>query len=682
MPELYEFQKQAVADLQKPEKHIVVAPCGCFTGDTKVRINLAGNGKQCTIKHLYLSWNGLHNHKEHHIQEPQKAYIRGWRNGRVGLNKIKDVKCLGKKTILRLEFSDGTVIRSTPDHLFMGYFTRSHNKCEPDWIPADELLGCFVAKDNPHTKHLKGGSQAKRKGDTRITVPVTHPYARPVPDGNYKVMEFHRAIYEAKLNGFDDVYDWREHIGVTPMQFIDPKLYHIHHKDHNHFNNDPDNLEALTIAEHQQHHINPQNFHQGEVEYVKCVEIEECGEETVYDVVCEDVHSYTANDFVVHNCGKSAIALSWALTTPNQKWLVITTPAARDSRQWYDELNLWCKDSLSSISLEVISWAGLAKWTVANWNSLDEYTFIFDEVKRAAAGVSSAQGRAFIQITKRSNTWAGFSATPGDRWIDFQAYFIAGGYIKNKTQFMREFCEVQTYKGFPEIVAYRDEEILQRYWRRLALFPDVSKMLAELPPERHYTHRFKADAEYKRLMKTRTLKDGTFLDTAGAFAAACRRASFGQAKQKWLADFLQDLGESCCIFYALTETGDKIEEIAKKSLPKDTPILRVYGKSHPVVTAETVGKRGVVICQWQAGSEALNLQFMRQWVGAEMCYAYWQAQQGRGRIQRKGQTADYVVYHYLKSPGTIDDNVYAALKEKSEFSEGTWFEGLNNKKGE
>lgn len=385
---------------------------------------------------------------------------------------------------------------------------------------------------------------------------------------------------------------------------------------------------------------------------------------------------------VVAGCGagKSAISLRWALTTGKRKWLVCTTPAARDSGQWYDELNLWCKDSLSSISLEVISWAGLAKWTVANWSSLDDYAFIFDEVARSKAGIHSAQGRAFLQITKRTDDWAGFTATPGDRWIDFQAYFIAGGYVKHRTQFIREFCEVQTFKGYPEIVGYRDEHTLKRWWQEMSVCPDTSKMLDELPPERHYTHHFKPDAEYRRLMKTRTLTDGTFLDTAGAFAAACRRASFNKAKQNWLADYLHDLGQPCVIFYALTETGDKIEEIAKKSLPKTARVWRVCGGRHEIPTAETIGPRDVVVCQWQAGSEALNLQFMSQWVAAELCYAYWQAQQGRGRVQRIGQKADHVDYHYLKTDGTIDEAIYKAVHDKSEFAAENWL--LSLEKGE
>lgn len=374
--------------------------------------------------------------------------------------------------------------------------------------------------------------------------------------------------------------------------------------------------------------------------------------------------------------GKSAISLSWALTTPKRKWLVVTTASARDSKSWYKELEMWCGESLSSISLTVISWEALAKWTIANWNSLANYTFIFDEVRKAAAGTSSARGRAFLQITKRTNNWAGFTATPGDRWIDFQAYLIAGGFIKNKTQFMREFCQVQTFKGYPEIVAYHHEDTLHSWWREMTVCPDTSQMVRELPTERHYTYEFKPAPYYKTLMKAHTLEDGTFLDTTGAFCAACRRLCFTKQKRQWLADYLESLGQPAVLFYALNETGDEIVKIAKKVLPKDARVWRVCGKVHEIPTAETIGKQDIVVCQWVAGSEALNLQFMSEWVSVEPCYSYSTSLQARGRIKRIGQEHN-MCYHYLKCTPSIEDAIYKCLKEKGEFSEQVWTAEVN-----
>ena len=338
MKQLRDYQEVACDYISKrlnnyKRPFIYTLACGCFTGDTKVRINASGNGKQIAIKTLYRSWNGLGSHPKHNTRNKDEVFVRGWRNGKVGLNKVQDVICLGKKPIVRLEFSDGTVIRTTPDHKFLA---RIKSRVEGEWVEAKDLLGLSVAKDNPHTKRL---GKKKKIADKRICVPKEHPFARKQRNSNGRcsyIMELHRAIYEANLNGFDDVYDWRDHIGKMDMEFVDPSKFHIHHKDHDHSNNEPSNLECLTIEEHLKHHSAgaESNFHQGEPEYIKCVEVEECGEETVYDIVCADVHSYTANDFVVHNCGKSLVIAE--LAKRHGKVLVLTL-SAELCKQDYDE---------------------------------------------------------------------------------------------------------------------------------------------------------------------------------------------------------------------------------------------------------------------------------------------------------------------------------------------------------
>lgn len=372
--------------------------------------------------------------------------------------------------------------------------------------------------------------------------------------------------------------------------------------------------------------------------------------------------------------GKGAISLHWLKNTNKQKWLFVTTSSKRDSGDVQQEAYAWFgEQSLSSISLEVISWAGLAKWTMANWNSLEEYAFVFDEVAKGKSGVGSARGRAFLQITKRTDCWTGYTATPGDTWADFHAYFIAGGYLKNKTQFMREFCNVQTYKGFPEIVGYYHEDILQKWWQEMTVCPDTSAMQRELPPERHYVINFKPDSYYKKLAKTHTTIDGEFLETAGAYCAACRKLNFTKEKRQWLLDYLEGLGDNAVLFYNFTEIGDALEALAYKALPKEAKVWRISGKTHDIPRADTIGKYDVVICQWQAGAEALNLQFINQWVSVDPCYAYSTSEQARGRIKRHGQSHDKMEFYYLRVPETIDDAIYLALKSKSTFAEDNWF---------
>jgi len=150
-----------------------------------------------------------------------------------------------------------------------------------------------------------------------------------------------------------------------------------------------------------------------------------------------------------------------------------------------------------------------------------------------------------------------------------------------------------------------------------------------------------------------------------------RRQCFTKEKQEWLKDFVSDLETGCVFFYNYVATGDKMEEIISKALPKGARIWRIDGKHHEIPTAETIGPHDMVMCQWQSGSEALNLQFLHYWVAVELCYSYSTAIQGRGRIKRVGQTHP-MFFYYLLTDGTIEQDVLKILKNKGEFSEKNW----------
>ena len=287
-------------------------------------------------------------------------------------------------------------------------------------------------------------------------------------------------------------------------------------------------------------------------------------------------------------------------------------------------------------------------------------------------------GKAFLQITKKTADWAGFTATPGDTWIKFYAYFTATKLVVNKTDFISKYCVMQTYRGFPEIVKYRNEETLKSMWKKISVAPDTAKMLAELPEETHKTIQFKAPSTYKKTLKTRMTPDGEMLETSGALCAELRRQCFTTEKKQWVKDFVEGLGTNAVFFYNFIKTGDELEEVITKALPKGARVWRIDGKRHEIPTEETIGRYDVVICQWQSGSEALNFQFMNYWVAIELCYSYSTAIQARGRIKRIGQKK-HMHYSYLLTEGTIEQAVLKCLKNKGEFAEEIWLSELKER---
>ena len=385
--------------------------------------------------------------------------------------------------------------------------------------------------------------------------------------------------------------------------------------------------------------------------------------------------------------GKGAMAVIWAKEMCKKKnkkrVLVVTTASKSRTGDFESDADQWCGESFRKGLEEfvVISWHKLRAWQKDHSGSYQgycDYVVVFDEIAKAGAGCSSGMGRAFLAITKVNNNWAGFTATPGDTWMKFYPYFQACGYVRTKGEFLDRYVNMQTYRGFPEIVGYRNEEELKEYWKEISTAPDTSKMMEELPSETHKVVEFKKASTYTKTMKTLVAPDGTILDTSGALCAELRRQCFTKDKQQWIKDFVENLGDGAVMFYNFTKTGDMLEEIITKSLPKDARVWRIDGKHHEIPTANTIGKQDIVLCQWQSGSEALNLQFLHYWVSVELCYSYSTAIQARGRIKRIGQQMP-MYYYYLQTKGTIETAIMRCLKNKGEFAEDVWLADLKER---
>lgn len=372
--------------------------------------------------------------------------------------------------------------------------------------------------------------------------------------------------------------------------------------------------------------------------------------------------------------GKTAMSLVWASKkckeTGKSKVLVVTTASKSRTGDFEEEDKIWTTDS-GSREMTVLSWHKLAKWANENRGKWNDYVMIFDEVQRGSAGVSSGMGRAFLKLTSKNHDWAAFTGTPGDTWLKFYPYFTACNLVSCKTAFLDEYANIQTYKGYPEITGWRNEKKLQNMWAKISYAPDTRKVMSELPEQTHKVFTFSKPKGYNKTLKTRYNEDGEFLDTAGALCAELRRLCFTKDKQEWVKDFVDGVESGCVFFYNFIKTGDMLEEIISKALPKGAKVWRIDGKHHDIPTAETIGPKDMVLCQWQSGSEALNLQFLHYWVAVELCYSYSTANQARGRIRRLGQKHPQW-YGYLLTEGTIEQDILQCLKGKSEFSEKVW----------
>lgn len=374
--------------------------------------------------------------------------------------------------------------------------------------------------------------------------------------------------------------------------------------------------------------------------------------------------------------GKTAMMMKWLANTGRRKVLVVTTPSKRDSGDMQVEADTWngAEWRAGLDEFEVISWYGLAKWealhAVAGLADTAEYAVAFDEVAKAGAGVSSKMGRAFLKITRATKCWSGYTATPGDSWIKFYAYFTACGLVENKTMFIKRYCNTQNYRGFMEITSYREEARLNLMWRTISFTVDSSEIDRQIPKQSGQVVKFRRPTGYAKVLKTKLTPDGRFLDTTMGLCMYLRQMCL-KPKEQWLEDFIENLGTNAVLFVNFIEEEDKVCEIAKKVLPKGAKVWRIDGKHHEIPTQTTIGKRDIVVAHYASGGEALNLQFMNYMVFVSPNYSYSTSVQAKGRIRRIGQEKPQY-YYYLQTEKTIEDDIYNCLKNKKEFSEDVW----------
>lgn len=397
----------------------------------------------------------------------------------------------------------------------------------------------------------------------------------------------------------------------------------------------------------------------------------------LYPFQKESVRQLLGGKHIVYatmGAGKTAITLKWAeqtlARTGKNKLLVITTASKSHTTDWQDEAKLFT--TMQPAEFEVVSWHMAKKWcNNKTTDEMSDYIVIFDELQRAKQGVSSLMGKAFLMLTKYTDTWVGATGTPGDNWLDFYPYFQATGKVRNKTHFKQQFCIEQRYP-FPMILAYKDEATLRAWWSDISYTPDTSEVMAQLPKETHQVMTFPMPKGYKKVLKTSTTLDGEFLDSNMALLHELRQMCATPDKLSALSDILESLSSTSAyplvVFYNYTCEREQILNLAKKLGRK---VWRIDGEKHEIPTADTIGDTDIVLCHYLSGSEALNLQFCYHWLSYSYNYSYSTSLQARGRIKRIGQT-HHMDFIYFETDGTIEQDVKKALKNKSDFSQENW----------
>lgn len=350
---------------------------------------------------------------------------------------------------------------------------------------------------------------------------------------------------------------------------------------------------------------------------------------------------------------------------PPKDLYIITTAKKRDSMEWEGELSPFLLSTHKECNLYV------NKVVVDSWNNIKKYAnvcgafFIFDEQRVVGSGTWV---KAFLNIAKK-NQWILLSATPGDTWQDYIPLFIANGFFKNKTEFLREHAVFSRFSKYPKIDRYLNTNKLIKLRDSLLIDMEFQRNTVQ-----HHEDVFvNYDIEkYKDVGRKRwdPYKNAP-IETAGELCYLWRRiVNSDESRQVAVAELLED-HPKVIIFY---------------NFDYELEILKNLGDGCSVEIAEWNGHRHqeipnseswMYLVQYTAGSEGWNCIETDTIIFYSQNYSYKVMIQSAGRIDRRNTKFVDLYYYHLRSRSGIDLAISRALHSKKKFNETNFMKNRN-----
>ena len=337
---------------------------------------------------------------------------------------------------------------------------------------------------------------------------------------------------------------------------------------------------------------------------------------------------------------------------------IITTARKRDDLEWEGELVPFL---LSTHPDQNVFYGN--KVVVDSWNNIKKYSdisgafFIFDEQRVVGSG---AWVKSFLKIA-RGNDWILLSATPGDTWSDYIPVFIANGFYKNKSEFLREHVVYSRFSKYPKIDRYLNTGRLVRLRNRILVDMDFTRHT--IPHHEDVYCRYDI-SKYKDAIKTRwdPYKNEPIQQASGLCYILRRVVNEDESRQQALLEIFEQ-HPKMIVFYNFDYELDILKGIYYGN---NCEIAEWNGHAHnPIPQSE----RWVYLVQYTAGCEGWNCVKTDTIVFYSQNYSYKVMEQASGRIDRLNTPFRDLYYYHLKSRSGIDLAISKALKEKKQFNE-------------
>jgi hypothetical protein len=336
---------------------------------------------------------------------------------------------------------------------------------------------------------------------------------------------------------------------------------------------------------------------------------------------------------------------------------IITTARKRDTMEWEGELSHFLLSTNPDTS------AYKNKVIVDSWNNVKKYKeikgafFIFDEQRVVGSG---EWVKSFLKIAK-TNEWILLSATPGDTWMDYIPVFIANGFYKNKSEFLREHAVFARYSKFPKVEKWMGSGKLNRYRRMILVDMKFQRKTVQHHEDIYVDYDI---ATYKDVMKSRwnIYKQEPIVNAGGLCYTLRRLVNSDPSRASKLLDIFKQ-HPKMIVFYNFDYELDILKSL---EYGKNVTVAEWNGHKHE--PTPTKGK-WVYLVQYTAGAEGWNCISTDTIVFYSQNYSYKIMHQSAGRIDRLNTPFEDLYYYHLKTRSSIDISIARAIKEKKNFNE-------------
>lgn len=336
---------------------------------------------------------------------------------------------------------------------------------------------------------------------------------------------------------------------------------------------------------------------------------------------------------------------------------IITTARKRDSCDWEMEcakfqLSTKREYSQGHILVTVDSWNNIAKYV-----GIQNAFFIFDEQKAVGYGVWA---RSFIKIAKM-NEWILLSATPGDTWIDYVPIFIANGFFKNKTEFIRKHVVQNFHVRYFKIDHYVNTRILERLRASITVnMPYQRKTVSHIVP---LYAQFNNDlTKYAMYYRWNIFSEEPMKDINDCCHVVRKIANTDSSRLLILLQLFKQ-HKKIIVFYNFNYELDMLRDFA---VDHDILACEWNGHKHEAIPLED---EWLYFVQYNAGAEAWNCITTNVIVFYSLNYSYKMMEQSAGRIDRMNTPFVDLYYYVIMSHSPMDQSILKALKNKKTFNE-------------